>query len=81
LPPVHCHHHLFTAVTACSLPLLTVSTSAAYASIATSAAICPAPLKAELNGALHSNKDLLPIASAFPPSTAISHSAIHCNVI
>jgi hypothetical protein len=32
----------------------------------------PAPPKAELNGALYSNKDLLPIASVFPLSTAIS---------
>jgi hypothetical protein len=35
---------------------------------------CPAPLEAEFNRALHSNKDLLPIASVFPLLTAISPS-------
>jgi hypothetical protein len=37
----------------------------------------PAPPKAELNRALHSNKDLLPIASISSPTTAISPSAVH----
>jgi hypothetical protein len=39
-------------------------------------ATCPAPLEAEFNGALHTSKDLLPIASVFPPSTTISPSTI-----
>jgi hypothetical protein len=39
-------------------------------------ATCPAPPEAEFNGALHSNKDLLLIASVFPLLTTISPSTV-----